>query len=193
MDIFLLGMVLTMPVAMIAMVLFYSARLKIAGIKIVPFAKKLIPLLKENLTINSTIEAIPFNTRYCVTQFGMDRKQLNRSLPILSRVNLDGNCFIIMLIAILFMVTMGETIGWYDVIIIGTVVFFLSLGAPNQPGSILIGLLVIISYLHTSKVIAIAIFAEALFGGLLAVTNAAGNIVTVAIADKRDKKAKTNP
>ena len=187
-GIFLFCMTIFAPLLMVAMMLFYSVRLMSAGINPGPFAKTLLPFLKQNLIINSTIDALPYNTRFCVTKYGLNRKHLDDSLPILARVNLNGNCFIITLIAIMFiLINNGADIAMFDVIVIGIVVFFLSLGAPNQPGSILIGLLVIISYLHISQIVSLAIYSEALFGGILSMTNAAGDIVTVAIADKRGK------
>ena len=184
---YVIGMTVFVPVSMILLAVFYAVRLGIMGINPFPFMKKLGPLLKENLIINSTIEAVPFNTRYCITKYGFDRKRAESVLPMLAQINLDGNCFIITLIALILMFTTGSGISWFDVIMVGLVVFFLSLGAPNQPGSILIGLLVIFNYMNALDIIALAIYAEAIFGSLLSVTNAAGDIVTIAITDKYEK------
>ena len=144
-------------------------------------------MLKENLLIYSTIEALPFNMRYCIKNYGFERKRLERVLPMLSQINLDGNCFIITLIALTLMFTTGAGISWIDVIMVCLVTFFLSLGAPNQPGSILIGLLVIFSYMNALDIVALAIYAETVFGSLLSATNAAGDIVNVAITEKSGK------
>ena len=54
----------------------------------------------------------------------------------------------------------------------------------NRGGSILIGLLVIFNYMNAMDIIALAIYAEAIFGSLLSAANAAGDIVTIAIAEK---------
>ena len=185
---FLICLTVFVPLSMIIMMGFYSVRLAAAGISPGPFAKRLIPLLKENLEINSTIDAVPFNIRYCVTKFGLDRNRLIQSMPALARLNLDGNCFVITTIAVMFMIMNGRAVSIFDVVVVGIVILFLSLGAPNQPGSTLIGLLVIISYLQTPEVISMAIFSEALFGGILSMTNAAGDIVTVTIEDRKEKK-----
>ena len=76
----------------------------------------------------------------------------------------------------------------FDVTVIGILVFFLSLGAPNQPGSILIGLMVIINYLNIPAAIPLAIYSEAMFGVLLTMINAVGDIIIVAVDDQRAKK-----
>jgi Na+/H+-dicarboxylate symporters len=185
--IYSVSMAVFVPVTMILLALFYVVRLAVRGISPFPFIKKLGPLLKENLTINSTIEAVPFNLRYCVSKYGFDRKMSERVLPMLAQINLDGNCFIITLIALMLMFTTGTGISWLDVAIVGLTVFFLSLGAPNQPGSILIGLLVIFSYMNALDFVALAIFSEAILGPLLSVANAAGDIVTIAITEKQQK------
>ena len=184
---YVLGMTVFVPVSMIILVLFYAVRLGVMGIDPFQFMKKLGPLIKENMIINSTIEAVPFNTRYCITKYGFNRKRAERVLPMLAQINLDGNCFIITLMALTLMFTTGSGISWFDVIMVGLVVFFLSLGAPNQPGSILIGLLVIFNYMNAMDIIALAIYAEAIFGSLLSAANAAGDIVTIAIAEKYEK------
>ena len=182
-----LGMTVCVPVCMILLVLFYAVRLGIKGIRPFPFIKKMGSMLKENMIINSTIEAVPFNTRYCITKYGFDRKRSERVLPLLAQINLNGNCFIITLIALMLMFTTGSGISWLDVAMVGLVIFFLSLGAPNQPGSILIGLIVIFSYMNALDIIALAIYSEAIFGSLLSAANAAGDIVTVAITDKLEE------
>ena len=182
---------LGMTVCMILLVLFYAVRLGIKGIRPLPFIKKMGPLIKENMIINSTIEAVPFNTRYCITKYGFDKKRAERVLPLLAQINLDGNCFIITLIAMMLMYTTGSGISWLDVAMVGLVIFFMSLGAPNQPGSILIGLIVIFSYMNALDIIALAIYSEAIFGSLLSAANAAGDIVTVAIEEKHEKTARS--
>lgn len=88
----------------------------------------------------------------------------------------------------MFILINSSNLTTFDIAVIGVVIFFLSLGAPNQPGSTLIGMLVVISYMQAPDAISIAIFSEALFGGLLSMTNAAGDIVTVAIDQKRAEK-----
>jgi Na+/H+-dicarboxylate symporter len=77
---------------------FYLIRLVLGGVKVGPFLKTLIPLVRENIKINSVIDAVPYNTRYCVRNYGYDRKRLSQQLPILAQTNLDGNCYLLMLL-----------------------------------------------------------------------------------------------
>lgn len=169
--------------------LFYAIRLKVSGVRLGSFVRTLMPLIRENLKINSSIDAVPFNIRYCTTKFGFDRKKLEVSLPVLAQLNLDGNCYLITLIALLTMYVNGVSASWFDIIVIGIVVLFLSMGAPNQPGSIVIGLLIVFNYLGAQDFITVAIYSEVLAGNVLTLTNTIGDIVTVAAEDAVQKKA----
>ena len=62
-------------------------------------------------------------------------------------------------------------------------VLFLSLGTPNQPGSILIGILIILLYLDSFELLSLAICMEVFFGGIQNIINVIGNIVLAAIED----------
>ena len=164
---------------------YYGIRLKRDGVELRPFVKKLVPLLHENLKINSAINAVPFNVRYCTVKYGMDKKMLEDSLPLLAQVNLDGNCFMISFIALLYVHLADINITWFEIFAIGALVLFLSLGAPNQPGSAIIGMLIISNYLGADDMLPLAIISEILFGSLLNIINVMGDIVTIAIEDKR--------
>ena len=177
--------VLVILVSMVAMVIFYIVRLKLGGVKIKPFLKRLMPLIEENLKISSVIDAVPFNTRYCAKNFGFDRKRLTENLPILAQANLDGNCFILMMIAMLLIFLMGIEASWVQVQVIAVLIFFLSFGAPNQPGSILIGTLIIITYLKAEDMASFAIYMEVFFGTFQNIINVIGDIVTIAIEEQK--------
>ncbi len=181
----ILGCVLLLAAGLIVMFAFYLLRLLIAGVKPGPFLKKLPPLIWENMKINSAIDAVPYNTRYCARVYGFDRKRLSEKLPILAQVNLDGNCFLIMMIAMLLIFTMGIGATWVQILVIAILVLFLSIGAPGQPGSILIGTLIILYYLKAESLISIAIYAEVFTGALQNMVNVIGDIVTVAIEEQK--------
>lgn len=173
--------------SLIVMAAFYLIRLLIGGVRIVPFVKKFPPLLWENYKINSAIDALPFNIRYCSREYGFDRKHISAKLPILAQTNQDGNCYLIMLISMIFIHMLGINVSLLQIIGIAVLVLFLSIGAPNQPGSILIGMLIITFYLQAKELILVAIYAEVFFGALQNAINVVGDIVTVAIEEQKYK------
>ena len=109
------------------------------------------------------------------------------AIPVLAQINLNGNCFIITYISLVIMLASRTDIAWGDIALIALLVFFLSLGAPNQPGSCLIGLLIILKYMDASQLIPLAIYSEVVFGNLLDMINVTGDIVTAAEFDQKYK------
>ena len=144
-------------------------------------------MILENKRINSAIDAVPFNIRYCTRYYGMDRKWLSDRLPLLAQINLDGNCYLITLCTMLFIFLLGMEISWVQIVVILVLIVFLSFGSPNQPGSLLIGMLIITMYLHADGMITVAIFSEVLFGHIQNLINVIGDIVTVAIEECKCK------
>ncbi len=170
--------------SLVILAAFYLVRLLIGGVKLRPFLKHLPGLLKENYTIGSVIDAVPFNIRYCVKNYGMERRRIADKFTILAQINLDGNCYLIMLMGMLFIFMMVSQASWYHVIVIAIMVVFLSLGAPNQPGSILIGTLIIALFLKADVLIPTAVYLEVFFGAIQNLINVTGDVVTVAIEEK---------
>ena len=164
----------------------YAIRMRVRGIHVISFTRRLIPLIRENFKIGSAIDAVPFNIRYCTRTFKMNRERLNEDLPVLAQVNLDGNCFIIMFIALVFVFVTGTDVTWVNLIGVAVLVLLMSFGAPNQPGGILIAALLITTYLHSYDMVCVAIYVEALFGSVLNIVNVIGDIVVVAIEERTD-------
>ncbi|MDO4400598.1 MAG: cation:dicarboxylase symporter family transporter [Coriobacteriia bacterium] len=167
----------------------YALRLRAQGINVREFAKTLIPLLRENLAIGSVIDAVPFNIRYCVRNFGMDRDRLRDSLPVLAQINLDGNCFLITLIAMGYIYLTGTDVTWVNIAVIAMLVLVLSCGAPNQPGSILLGALFVIMYLNSNEMLCVAFFLEVFLGSVQNIVNVISSVVTVAEEEAAQTKA----
>ena len=175
----LLTLMVIILLSIAVMGLYYALRLRRSRIPIRPFVQKMIPLLYENWKIGSAIDAVPFNIRYCIRHFRLNRSDVDSALPVLAQINLDGNCFCISLIALVFMFTNQESVHIMTVILIATVIFFLSLGAPNQPGSMLIAFSLIMKYIQSSRLMALAIICEMLFGTFVNLINVTGDIVSV--------------
>ena len=170
--------------SLILLAAFYLIRLLIGGVKLGPFFKYFPALMKENYNIGSAIDAVPFNVRYCVKNYGMKRESITDKFSILAQINLDGNCYLIMLMGMLFIFMMVPNASWYHIVVIGIMVVFLSLGAPNQPGSILIGTLIIALFLKADVLIPTAVYLEVFFGAIQNLINVTGDLVTVAIEEK---------
>lgn len=186
-----LPMVLVLVLAsLLLLLLFYAVRLGVFGINPFHFLKQVIPLLKENYLINSSLDAVPYNIRWCVQNLKLNRKKLQESMPVMAQINLDGNCFLITLTALIFISVSGTGIDLFHIGSIGVLVLFLSMGAPNQPGSCLIGMLIIFYHMDAPQLMPLALFTEVMFGGMQNLINVLGDIVTIVVDDARIKKSK---
>ena len=183
---YILSFILFVILSLAVMALFYAVRLKAGKIEVRPFIGKIKGLILENLEINSAIDAAPFNIRYCVRNFRINRKSLEQRLPVLAQINLDGNCYVLTLITILIMMLSNTTFSVVNIAAVAVLVLFLSLGAPNQPGSVLIGLIILMNYLGIDDLLPVAILCEVVFGSMLNIINIIGDIVTVVIMDKKE-------
>ena len=118
-------------------------------------------------------------------------KKLEGALPILAQVNLDGNCYVITLISVLVLLQNGIYPKWFEIAMIGILIFVLSLGAPNQPGSCLIGFTTVLAYLQTYSLLHMVIISEVMYGSMINLINVTGDLVTVAIENADRKKGRT--
>ena len=173
--------------ATLIFIVFLFLRLRAGGVPLRPFLKKLMPLLMENCMINSSIDSVPFNIRYCARHYGMNRKRLEEILPVLAQIDFIGNTFILMSIALFMGFWSGISLEWYYILIWAILVFFLSLGAPNQPGSILIGTIIILQYqgMSGNAFLFVPIVLEAALGMIMNLVNVLGDIITAAVEEKK--------
>ena len=180
--------VIVVFVCTLPLLVVYALGLKARGIPVLKFVRKLLPLLKENLAIGSVIDAVPYNTRYCERHLDIPRARLEKELPVLAQASLDGNCFILMLLATIYIFVANCDVTWLNVAVIALIAIFLSFGAPNQPGSILIGMLVILTYLHSDAAISLALCFELFCGSLQNILNVISSVVTVAENECSEEK-----
>ena len=185
----ILFVVITVFACTLPVLVLYALSLKAHGIPVREFARRLWPLVKENFAIGSAIDAVPYNTRYCIQNFGIPRQRLEKELPVLAQTSLDGNCFILMLLATIYIFIANCEVSWINIAVIAFIVMFLSFGAPNQPGSILIGMLIILAYLHSDAAVSLALCFELFCGGLQNILNVISGVVTVAENEHREATA----
>ncbi|MBQ7580531.1 MAG: cation:dicarboxylase symporter family transporter [Clostridia bacterium] len=162
----------------------YSVSLKINKIKVMNFIRLVFPILKENVKINSAIDAAPYNIRQIGRKFGIGRNHLEDTIPVLAQINLDGNCLVIMEIAMLLIISNGAALSWWNYVALAVLVLFLSFGAPNQPGSILIGMLIVFNHLGINGMIPVAIYCEVFLGSVQNLVNVTGDVV-MAVSEYR--------
>ncbi len=177
----LIAPVFTIAIGCLLLMVCYVTELRATKIKGVRFLLDLRTLLRENISIGSVIAAVPYNIRYCTKHLGMDRNRLEETMTSLAQVKLDGNCFVITLFSVFLLALVSNSFSLLDLCLVGVLVFFLSFGAPNQPGSTLIGLVIVLNYMNATPLLPLAICAEAMFGWLQNIINVLSGVVMAAI------------
>ena len=172
-------------ISLAVVALFYLIRLISGGVAVAPFAKKLGPLVVENIKIDSAIDAVAYNIRYCAKNYGINRRDLQRFLPVLAQINLDGNCFLLTFTSIMLILVSGTTISYLGIAAIAIIILFMSLGAPSQPGTFAIGSVIVFTFMQTYDLLTLAICMEVLLGGMVNIVNVVGDIVTVAVIERK--------
>ena len=183
-----LAYIIALLVGIMLIFVFYIARLLFSGVNIPSFFKKIWPAVIENLKINSSIDAVPYNTRYCSRVLGINAKTLDNELTLLSQINLDGNCFVLVTVTLFAAYAAGEALTPVQVILTVILIMFLSISAPNQPGSILIGLFILKDFIGMNDgFLCDIILIETFLSYMCNLANTMGDIITVVIDDRKNK------
>ncbi|MCQ2751789.1 MAG: dicarboxylate/amino acid:cation symporter [Coriobacteriales bacterium] len=178
-----------MVLGIIVIMLMRLVILAFRGVNIKWFLKKYKPFIKPVFLTGSTIDAIPYNINTAQKEFGLDKEYLNTTITFCAHNNMDGNClFLAIVCQVLFYIAGIEL----DVGVMFLLIFFailLSAGAPNQPGSGIICMAVILPLMGLSNVIMLPIiFLDLIIENLIAAGNNFCDIATVVTLAKKEGK-----
>ncbi|GEM_PF-3816587 len=172
-------------IALIIILLLYIVDLLLNGLNPKAICKILRVTLKENLKIGSNQTAIPYNVRKLNEKFGIPVKYLKNILTLGAKENMDANCALLGLFTMVVVLSSGIDLTLMQGFFLVLVVIFLSLGSPNLPGSLLLGILIIFTYLGIdSSLLCSYILMEAVLSKSTAFINTVGDL-TVAITDAK--------
>ena len=172
-----IGLIVVISVGMIIVVVIRLIYMKIKGVPAITVLKKCWPAIIENFRINSPIDAVPYNSRFCNKEFGVKMEKLDLEMPIFAQVSLGGNCFIISLVTLLIFEHAGIQLGIFEIVVIMLVILGLSLGAPNQAGSVLVGLMIMAKFMQIDiAYMCTVIYCEVFFSRIVSVMNAMSDI-----------------
>lgn len=119
----------------------------------------------------------------------LPKRPLEVSIPLGANMNMDGNCATLMFLMLVVGLINGVDLSLIEVIIMGLTILVLSLGAPNQPGSMTVAAMVLLPQLGlTQEVMTMVILIELLTCRILAATNVLGDIVCSKIIGERERR-----
>lgn len=171
---------LSLLLLLIPMLIIYTLQLAAGGINPFTFIRDYRSILIENIKIGSNINALPYNKRMLARKVRMPSAILKEGLQLGSYVNMDGNCLIISFTAFCMLAGCGDDITLARTVGLTMIIILVSIGAPNQPGSFLIGTTFILSYVGLSQDLCVTmIMIEALTSKIYSSINSIGDIVTI--------------
>lgn len=171
----------------------YSIFLALNGINPFAFFKTCLPAFIMNFRINSCADAVPYNQRFMSRRLGIDRKMLDYYVPVLARINLQGTFSVLFMIAVVVAISYNMQLNPLQLVLVCILVTGLSFGAPNQPGAIIIGMIVIYSFYDfnlETYFLSLFVYYEVIIGGVASAINTMGDYVMIAVVDKRNRTKK---
>lgn len=143
----------------------------------------------ESFLIGSSVDAIPNTLRHCTEKLDLPKRPLEVSIPLGANMNMDGNCATLMfLMPVLGLIT-GVELSLVEVFVMGLTILVLSLGAPNQPGSLTVAAMVLLPQLGlTQSVMTTVIIIELITCRILAASNVLGDVVCSKIVGEQERR-----
>lgn len=185
-----LGLIAAIYIAIIlgllALILFRCFILSINHINPLWFIKNYKPFFAPIMITGSTIECIPENIKNCRRNFKLPKKYLMQSIPFCAHNNMDGNCLFLGVVCTAIAHGCNLDINMSLIAALIAFAIVLSAGAPNQPGSGIICMAVIIPSMGLNPTLLIYIvLLDLICETLIACTNNFSDISTIICLSKR--------
>lgn len=174
-------------IGLLILVLIRLVILAINGVNPVSFIKKYKPFFAPVLITGSTIECIPENIKNCKSIHKLPSKYLTQTIPFCAHNNMDGNCLFlgVMCTALTYSCNLDINISLIAILVMFAIV--LSAGAPNQPGSGIICMAVLIPAMGVNTILLIyVVLLDLMCETIIACTNNFSDITTVVGMAKRE-------
>ena len=129
-----------------AMLVVYAILIQFVGkISPLPFLKKIPSLWAVPFATSSSAVTMPFTMNFCTKKMGVSEKISSFSIPIGTTVNMNGGCFYLPIVVIMFLRMYNVEIDHNAIILILTMTLSLSVAGPAVPNASVIGILTITS------------------------------------------------
>ena len=175
-------------IGLLILVMIRLGILAINGINPIAFIKNYKPFFTPVLISGSTIESIPVNIKNCKLKYKLSTKYLTQTIPFCAHNNMDGNCLFLGVTCTAIANVCNLEI---NMALIGALVMFaivLSAGAPNQPGSGIICMAVLLPAMGVNSILLVyVVLLDLMCETLIACANNFSDISTVICMAKREK------
>ena len=139
-------LVVGLLICSVAILLMYAILIRFVGkISPMPFLKKIPSLWAIPFATSSSAVTMPFTMNFCTKKLGVAEKISSFSIPIGTTVNMNGGCYYLPIVVIMFLKMYDVEVDLNAIIIILTMTLSLSVAGPAVPNASVIGILTITS------------------------------------------------
>ena len=186
-DVYICG-IISLIAGIFLMIAVYMIQMAAHKIDPFDFMKKYKTLFWTNIKIGSSLDAVGYNIRGARKCFGLPVDFLETSIPLGANINMDASSMYITVVVLLMGVANGINPSVEQICIVAALALCMSVGAPNQPGTGIVTIAVIMPILNIpNDVICVAIVLETVLGALCAAFNTTGDVVSSMIIAKKFK------
>ena len=167
----------------------YCVSLYCNGISPNDFFKKMKKTFGEVFLIGSSIDAVPITIKDCARNLNFPKRPLEVSIQLGAHVNMDGTCVSEMILFLVLAEVSGVHLSGVEVVVLGLLILAVTLGAPNQPGSLTVASFVILPQLGLSTdYVTTVLLVEIATSRILAMSNVIGDVVCATIVGERERR-----
>lgn len=185
------ALIVTILVAVGVLLLVYTTQLKIGGVNPKEFFYDFKDCFADVLKLGSSVDAVPSTIKYCNKKMPGYNNLIDISIPLGAETNMDGVTLMASLILLVMVLISGHSMSVYQMILLGLMIIFVSIGAPNQPGTLTIVSAVVIPQIGLdASVLATVVLMELIFNRILATLDTVGDVLSTRLEIERLKKNK---
>ena len=142
----IMGLVL---LGLITMVAVYCVIVAVIGrVNPLTMLRKYAGTMLQVFSLSSSNASISLNMEACDKMLGVSPKLYSMSIPLGATLNMDGLCMSLSIITLALARIFGVQLDLSQLIQIGLTIIIISMGMPGIPGTMLIGLAMILSQIH---------------------------------------------
>ena len=150
--------------------------------------KKYAGTILQVFSLSSSNASISLNMEACDKKLGISPKIYSFSIPLGATLNMDGLCVNLSIVALALARVFGVQLSLGELVSMGVTIIVISMGIPGIPGTLLIGLTMLLSQVHVPvEAISIIMGIYAILDMFEATSNCLGDVSVTTIVARNEK------
>ena len=150
--------------------------------------KKYVGTMLQVFSLSSSNASISLNMDACGKKLGISPKIYSFSIPLGATLNMDGLCVNLTIISLALARIFGVQLTFGELLSVGLIIIVISMGMPGIPGTMLIGLTMILSQVHVPvEAISLIMGIYAIIDMFETASNCLGDVSVTTIVARNEK------